>query len=135
MYSRCVRRLVPVLVVLLLSLAPARVATAQLGPNAPAPLTQPEPPPPPKNEGFDDGGLSALQKVLIFGSAILVLATIGWFIVRDAHRAAPVQDRAAGVQSAPAKMPARERERRQRQRRAKEKAARAQRKRNRGRSK
>jgi hypothetical protein len=127
-----VRRLALVLVTLLLSLVAAPVAGAQLGPNAPAPLTQNAPPPPaPVNtNAADDGGLSTLQLVLIFGSAMAVLAAIAWIILRDAHRAAPVPERSHGP-AEQKKLSARERERQQRQRRDKAKAARQQRKRNR----
>jgi hypothetical protein len=126
-----VRRLAIVLAALVLPLAAAPIAGAQLGPNAPAPLTQnPPPPPAPANSNAtDDGGLSTLQLVLIFGSAMLVLAAIAWVILRDAHRAAPVPERSHDP--AEQKLSARERERRQRQRRDKAKAARQQRKRNR----
>lgn len=125
------RRAAIVLAVLLLSLAPCAVATAQLGPSAPSPLTQDDrPPPPPVNaDASDDGGLSTLQLVLIFGSAMAILALIAWVILRDAHRAAPVQDRA--LPAGGRKLSARERERQQRQRRDRAKAARRQRKRNR----
>jgi hypothetical protein len=126
-----VRRLAIVLVALLLSLAPCSIAAAQLGPSAPPSLTQDEPPPPaPANShADDDGGLSTLQLVLIFGSAMAVLAGIAWIILRDAHRAAPVQERPHAPTDR--KLSARERERQQRQRRDKAKAARQQRKRNR----
>jgi hypothetical protein len=128
-----VRRLPIVLVAVLLSLVAAPLAVAQVGPNVPAPLRQDQPPPPPpppaNSNASDNGGLSTLQLVLIFGSAMAVLAGIAWIILRDAHRAAPVQERS----QAPAekKLSARERERQQRQRRDKAKAARRQRKRNR----
>ena len=125
------RRLAIALVALLLSLAPCPIAAAQLGPSAPPSLTQDEPPPPaPANsDANDDGGLSTLQLALIFGSAMAVLAAIAWIILRDAHRAAPVQERSHTPIDT--KLSARERERQQRQRRAKAKAARQQRKRNR----
>jgi hypothetical protein len=128
-----VRRLPIVLVAVLLSLVAAPLAVAQVGPNVPAPLRQDQPPPPPpppaNSNASDNGGLSTLQLVLIFGSAMAVLAGIAWIILRDAHRAAPVLERS----QAPAekKLSARERERQQRQRRDKAKAARRQRKRNR----
>jgi len=125
-----VRVLVVVVVAVLLSFGPATVATAQLGPNVPSPLTQPDPPPPPEAPKPDDGGLSSFQRILIFGSAAAILVLIGWFIVRDAHKAAPVQERGPRA-PADTKMSARERERHQRQRRAKEKAAKQQRKKNR----
>jgi hypothetical protein len=126
-----VRCLATVLAVLLLSVAPVPIAAAQIGPNAPSPLTQnPPPPPPPANPNAEDsGGLSTLQLVLIFGSAMGILGVIAWVILRDAHRAAPVQERAHTP--AEKKLSARERERQQRQRRDKAKAARQQRKRNR----
>jgi hypothetical protein len=128
-----VPRLPIVLVALLLSLAPAPLAVAQVGPNVPAPLRQDQAPPPPpapaNSNAGDDGGLSTLQLVLIFGSAMVVLGGIAWIILRDAHRAAPVQQRSHTP--AEKKLSARERERQQRQRRDKAKAARRQRKRNR----
>jgi hypothetical protein len=128
-----VRPLAIVLAALLLSLAATSGADAQIGPSAPAPLTQNAPPPPPAapagTNANDDGGLSTLQLVLIFGSAMAVLAAIAWIILRDAHRAAPVPERSRGP--AEQKPSARERERQQRQRRDKAKAARRQRKRNR----
>jgi len=129
-------RLAAVLVILVVGFAPAAVAQAQLGPDVPAPLTEPPPPPPAPNE-FDEGGLSTLQKVLIFGAAALVLGVIAFVIVRDARRAAPPDERpraagaAAGKGTAGAAKAARERERQQQAKRAKAKAARQQRKRNR----
>jgi hypothetical protein len=119
------------IVVLTMSFVPATIAGAQLGPNVPAPLTQDEPPPPaeaPKQK--DDGGLSTLQKILIFGAAAAILAFVGWFIVRDAHRSAPTQEHAPRTPDEK-RMSARERERHQRQKRAKARAARQQRKKNR----
>jgi hypothetical protein len=131
-------RLAAVLVILSLGLLPVSVATAQIGPNVPAPLIEDPPPPPPAPNSFDDNqGLSTFQKVLIFGTAALVLAGIGFFITRDARRAAPVDDHkrertSGGEQGAGGSAKAaRERERQQRAKRAKAKAARQQRKRNR----
>ncbi|HEX8158845.1 MAG TPA: hypothetical protein VF526_15780 [Solirubrobacteraceae bacterium] len=124
------RALAVVIATVILSFGPATIAAAQLGPRAPAPLTQQEPPPPPEAPKVDEGGLSTLQKILIFGSAGAVLVLIGWLIVRDAHKAAPVQER--GLRTPEQKrMSSRERERHQRQRRAKDKAAKRQRKKNR----
>jgi hypothetical protein len=132
-----VKRISIVLVALLLGLAMPTAAPAQLGPtNVPAPLTQ-------ADDTQDDTpfeeetGLSTLQLVLIFGAAIAVVAFIAWFIMRDAHRAAPASERgrtpepaAAGGAGAPRKS-AREREREQARKRQKAKAARNQRKKNR----
>ena len=127
------RRSLIVLVALVLSLAPCAVAAAQLGPNVPDPLVQEPPPPPPSvnSDAEDDGGLSTLQLVLIFGGAMAVLAFIAWVILRDARRAAPVAEGRAHASSGKPQLSARERERLQRQRRDKAKAARQQRKRNR----
>ncbi len=132
------RRLVAVLVILFVGLAPAPIAQAQIGPDVPEPLTEQPAPPPPVNE-FDDAGLSTLQKLLIFGAAALVLGAIAFVIVRDARRAAPPDERsrdsrAGGESSSGASgsaKAAREREREQRAKRARAKAARQQRKRNR----
>lgn len=129
-YARFVRALAVVVVTLILSLGPATIAPAQIGPNAPAPLTQPDAPPPPEAPKTDEGGLSTMQKILIFGSAAAILVLIGWLIVRDAHKAAPAEVRAPRTADEK-RMSARERERHQRQRRAKDKAARQQRKKNR----
>jgi len=86
-------RIVVVLAILALSLVPAGLAQAQFGaPNAPTPLTQPPPPAPVDNDAADEG-LSGLQQTMIFGAAALVLALIGFVIVRDARRAAPVGNR------------------------------------------
>jgi hypothetical protein len=126
-----VRRLAIVLVAVLLGLAPCSIAVAQIGPSVPSPLTQPPPPPPPtvNPNANDSGGLSTRQLVLIFGSAMAVLAGIAWIILRDAHRAAPVAEHPKTP--AGKKLSAHERERLERKRKEKAKAARQQRKRNR----
>ena len=128
--------------VLALGLAPVSVAQAQLAPQIPPQLTEPQPPPPAPVEKFDDGGLSTLQVVLIFGSAALVLGGVGYVIVRDARRRAPVAERSRadgkssqGTTKAVAGEPtsaarARERERAKRAK-SKAKSVRQQRKRNR----
>ncbi len=127
------RSLCIVLAALLIGLAPCSVAVAQLGPQAPSPLTQDPtttaPPTVANPDASDDGGLSTLQLVLIFGSAMGVLAVIAWVILRDAHRAAPVEQHTETPASK--KLSAHERERLERKRKAKAKAARQQRKRNR----
>ncbi len=126
------RRLPVLLAAVLLSLFCCSVAAAQLGPSVPSPLTQTTdaPPPPVVNpDASKDSGLSTLQLVLIFGSAMAVLAGIAWVILRDAHRAAPVDQH---PQTPAAKrLSAHERERLERRRKQKAKAARRQRKRNR----
>jgi len=126
------------LLVLAAALALAAPAGAQedfgpLGPvqETPAPA-DPEPVDP--DEGF--GGLEA---ALVLGAALVLIAGIAVFILRDARRRAPVEaqarrpggraeeEEAAGVPAARA----RERERRKRQARAKGRAARSARKQNR----
>ncbi len=98
--SALMHRIVVVLAILVLSLAPAGLAQAQFGaPNAPTPLTQPPPPPPVDNETGDEG-LTGLQQAMIFGAAALVLGVIGFVIVRDARRRAPVDRNKAKIKGA-----------------------------------
>ena len=144
------------LVILALCFAPAGPAHAQIGgPEVPTPLTEPPPPPPTIDNELEDEGLSALQQAMIFGAAALVLALIGYAIMRDAKRAAPADDRrarnaggggdtgktskkvkgapgvpATAVDTSASALRARERQRAKRAK-AKAKAARDQRKRNR----
>jgi hypothetical protein len=122
------------LAALVLGLGIPTLATAQLGPtNIPAPLTQTDD----SDDAVqvdDEGGLTTLQLVLIFGGAIGVIVAIGWVIMRDARRAAPAVGRSRVAQpagGAPKAKSAREREREKARKRAKAKAARDQRKRNR----
>jgi len=137
-----VNRLVAVLVALLLSLGAPAIASAQFGPNAPAPLVQQDDP---DAAPFDeDEGLSTLQLVLIFGGAAIAVGLVAWVIVRDARRkAAPRRSGskpgsgshpAATLETSPkssAAKAAREREREKARKRARAKAARNQRKHNR----
>ncbi len=127
------RRLATLFATVLLSLAPCAVASAQIGPQVPSPLTGDNTttaaPTVVNPDANKNSGLSTLQLVLIFGSAMAVLAGIAWIILRDAHRAAPVKVDAATPVSQ--KASAAERERQERKRRQKAKAARRQRKKNR----
>ncbi len=87
-------RILLVLAVLALCLAPAGVAQAQLGgPNVPEPLTGPPPPPEVVDNDPGEEGLSGLQQLLIFGAAVAILGLIGLVIMRDARRAAPPDKR------------------------------------------
>jgi hypothetical protein len=151
------RRLLVVLAIsVLVAFAPAGLAHAQLGgPQVPTPLTEPPPPPPTIDNELEDEGLSGLQQAMIFAGAALVLALIGFAILRDAKRAAPADDRrarnaggggdtgrttkkakgapgmpATAVDTSASALRARERQRAKRAK-AKAKAARNQRKRNR----
>lgn len=132
-------RLAAALVTVVVALAPLPAAQAQIGPNLPTPLTE-DPPPPPAPIEFDDGGLSTLQIVLIFGAAICVVSAIAFVIVRDSRRKAPVKERPRGQSRSAghgakgaggAARAARERERQQRAKRQKAKQVRQQRRRNR----
>ena len=90
------RTIVVLAISVLVAFAPAGVAHAQLGgPQVPTPLTEPPPPPPTVDSDLDDEGLSGLQQAMIFAGAALVLALIAYAIMRDARRAAPVDDKPA----------------------------------------
>ena len=90
-------RTLVVLAVLALSFTPAALAQAQIGgPNVPTPLTEPPPPPPTIDNELEDEGLSGLQQAMIFAGAALVLALIGYAILRDAKRVAPVNEKPKG---------------------------------------
>ncbi len=154
--SAPMHRIALVLAVLVLSLAPAGLAHAQLGgPNVPTPLQEPPPAPPPIENDLEDEGLSSLQQLMIFAAALLVLGIIAFVILRDAKRAAPADNRrakhaggggdtgsatkkakgapgmpATAVDTSASALRARERQRAKRAK-AKAKAARNQRKRNR----
>jgi len=87
-------RILVVLAILALSFTPAGLAQAQLGgPSVPTPLTEPPPPPPTIDNELEDEGLSGLQQAMIFGAAALVLVLIGVAILRDARKAAPVDNK------------------------------------------
>jgi hypothetical protein len=128
-----VKRLAILLAVLALGMAVPTLATAQFSPtNIPAPLTQTNPDDNVIKPADEDDGLSGWQYLLMFGGSIAVLGTIAWYILRDAHRAAPVVERGQTSTSAPgAKKSARERERERARKRNKAKAVKNQRKRNR----
>jgi hypothetical protein len=108
------------------------VAAAQQDPFGPVPQAPPnEPPPAPAPTEDQEDGLSRTQELLIGAAGIVLLVGIGWAIVRDARRSAPVdaahpldeRTRTKGSRTPPA--------RRVKQGRAKSKAARQARKRNR----
>lgn len=97
----------------------------QSGGNTPTQVTVAPP-----STNSDSGGLKTWQEFLIFGAGLVLLIGIGWAIVSDAHRQAPLTEgEAAHGLGANEK---RNRSRKQRERaRAKAKVGRAQRKRNR----
>jgi hypothetical protein len=82
------------LLCLLALVSPAVAAGQAFDPLPPAPPPQPTTPEEPQNSiGNDDDGLSSTQQLLIGLSAIVLLGGIAWAILRDAHRAAPVDPR------------------------------------------
>jgi hypothetical protein len=68
--------------------AGAQVTTTPLGP------VPQEPAPVDTDPTDDDEGLSSTQLLLLGGAAFVLLAGIGWAIVRDARSAAPVDTKA-----------------------------------------
>lgn len=126
------RRTVPFLASLAL-LAPSGAALAQDNPLGPLPQGPSSPTPTvvaPKNSSDGGGGLETWQELLIFAAGVVLLAGIGFAIVSDARRRAPVKDsELAHPGAGPVK---RNRSQKQRERaRAKARSGRAQRKRNR----
>jgi len=130
----------PLLALLALAAALALAAPAgaqeDFGPLGPVQ----EPPAPADPEPVDqDDGFGGLEAALVLAAALVLIAGIAAFILRDARRRAPVQARArraggGAAEEEEAELPAaraRERERRKRQARAKGRAARAARKQNR----
>ena len=124
------RRLVLVLAVLALAApAPALAQSspfAPLPPSAPDSSTQAPPPPAATTSATDSGGLGTMGDILVYGAGALLLLGMGWLIVRDARRRAPVEERVPQPKGTHSPQ-------RHARARAKAKAARAQRKRNRAR--
>jgi hypothetical protein len=122
----------PARVALLLAvccLATPASAVAQfepLPPPQPPPQTQPQQPITPRFADEDEGLSDAATAAIVLGGMALLLG-IGWLIVRDARKRAPVEERAPGT-SQPKGTVSPQRHQRAR---AKAKAARQQRKRNR----
>jgi hypothetical protein len=114
----------------LLALAAPGTAVAQQNPFAPLPQpapdtsTQAQAPPPTTTSSTDSGGLGTMGDVLLYGSGALLLFGMGWLIVRDARRRAPVEERAPQPKGTHSP-------KRHARARAKAKAGRAQRRRNR----
>jgi hypothetical protein len=95
---------------------------------APAPVTTQQPASTPTTS--DTGGLNGTQEALIVAAGMVLLAGIGWAILRDARERAPVAD---GSEPTAEERAQRRSAQQQARARAKAKAARAQRKRNRAR--
>jgi hypothetical protein len=112
----------------ILALAAPPAALAQSNPFAPIPQAPPETQPvqqPTNNQTTsDNGSLGTAGEIALYGAGALLLFGMGWLIVRDARRRAPIEERV----SQPTGTHSPQRHARARQ---KAKAARAQRKRNR----
>jgi hypothetical protein len=119
------------LLLAILALAAPPAALAQSNPFAPIPQAPPDTTPtvqqPTSNQNAaDSGGLSTAGEISLYGAGALLLFGMGWLIVRDARRRAPIEEHVpqpTGTHSP----------KRHARARAKAKAARAQRKRNRAR--
>lgn len=101
--------------------APSAPQTTTVAPSAPV-TTTPSP-----TSSSSNGGLSTSAEIAIFVGAILLIVLIGWVIMRDARRAAPVRAREPGIAGGRA---ASDRAGELQRRRARAKQARRQRKRN-----
>lgn len=126
------RRILPIAAVLCLLALPAS-AGAQANPFAPLPQPQQQQPATTTTSGStsssDGGGLKTWQEVLIFMGGIILIAGIGYGIVLDARRSAPVKEGEEGHIGEPSKFLPKARTKPVR--RAKARQARAARKRNR----
>jgi len=112
-----------------LALAAPSVALGQGNPFAPPPAapepTTTEQAPAPTSSTEDDGGtLGTAGEIAIYGMGGLLLFGIGWLVVRDARRRAPVEERVSQPRGTHSP-------KRHARARAQAKAARQQRKRNR----
>jgi hypothetical protein len=118
---------------LLCVLAPPVAAIAQQSPFAPLPPAQTATQAPTttssSNTNGDSGGLSSWQEILIFLGGVVLIIGIGYAIITDARRSAPVKEGEIGHIGEPTKpLP---KARTKPVRREKARAARAARKRNR----
>ena len=78
----------------LLVLALAAPAGAQSGPFGPLPPADPVPTATPEQSAADDGETSVATLALIAGALIAGFGAMGWFIMRDARRSLPEDERA-----------------------------------------
>jgi hypothetical protein len=124
-----------VIAALLCVLAPATAAFAQQSPFSPLPQAQQPTQTDTTTSGNtssnngDSGGLSSWQEILIFLGGVVLIIGIGYAIVTDARKNAPVKDQEIGHIGEPTKpLP---KARTKPVRRAKARAARASRRRNR----
>lgn len=129
------RRLALLICLLILAAPAPAVAQSPFGADPSQTPVQRAPAPAGGGDGVsdngDDGGLAGWQEALIIVGGAVVLVVVGWAIVRDARRNAPVEER-VGQAEARAR---REEEHHQRKAKARAsgKRARAARKRNRSR--
>ncbi len=79
------------LLLLLGALLAPSAALAQFEP-LPAPQQEPPPPPAPTTSDPDEGGLERWQQLAIFGGGVVLILGIGYGILHDARRRAPIED-------------------------------------------
>ncbi len=124
------RRILPLICLLILAAPTTAAAQSPFGADpSQTPVQRAPAPTSPSSDNEDDGGLAGWQEALIIAGGAVVLVVVGWAIVRDARRNAPVEER-VGQAEARAR---REEEHHQRKAKARAsgKRARAARKRNR----
>jgi predicted lipid-binding transport protein (Tim44 family) len=98
-----------------------------VSPQTQQPTTPVAPTPSPTSSSTSNGGLSTGAQVAIFAGALLLIGVIGFVIMRDARRAAPVKARDVAIAG---DRPGAGRDDRLRRQRARAKQARKARKRN-----
>ena len=84
------------LITTVLALALAAPAGAQSGPFGPLPPADPTPTPTPEQSTLDEGETGVSTLFLIGGALILGFGAMGWFIMRDARRSLPEDERDSG---------------------------------------
>jgi hypothetical protein len=84
------------LITTVLALALAAPAGAQSGPFGPLPPAEPTPTPTATATALDNGETS-FQTIFLIGGVLLVgFGAMGWFIMRDARRSLPEDERSSG---------------------------------------
>jgi hypothetical protein len=81
------------LITTLLVLALTAPAAAQSGPFGPLPPADPTPTATPEQSSADDGETSIATLFAIGGGLVVAFGAMGWFIMRDARRSLPEDER------------------------------------------